>query len=100
MSTDIFITMVSSLHQICRQGFYVAIISTNVETAKPEDELKIGLDILGEVKEKFIKVDLLLYSLIFRSQKYTKAPMIALITYSSLLPSSRRPTSSRRLRKY
>jgi len=53
---DIFIALVSSLHNVCKKGFYIAIISTNVETTNPESELAIGLDIIGPVKEKFILV--------------------------------------------
>jgi Rab GDP dissociation inhibitor len=54
--SDIFVLMVSGVHQVCKQGFYVAIISATVETNKPEDELKPALNILGNVKEKFITI--------------------------------------------
>jgi Rab GDP dissociation inhibitor len=53
------VLMVSSVHQVCKQGFYVAIISATVETNKPEDELKPALAIIGNVKEKFITVNFL-----------------------------------------
>jgi Rab GDP dissociation inhibitor len=48
--------MVSSLHSVCQKGFYIAIISTNVETNTPENEIKAALDVIGAVKEKFITV--------------------------------------------
>jgi Rab GDP dissociation inhibitor len=48
--------MVSSLHSVCQKGFYIAIISTNVETNNPENEIKAALDVIGVVKEKFITV--------------------------------------------
>ena len=31
--------MVSSVHNVCKKGFYICIISTNVETANPEKEI-------------------------------------------------------------
>jgi len=48
--------MVSSLHQVSQKGYYIAIISTNVETNNPESELKLGLDLLGDILQKFVKV--------------------------------------------
>ena len=38
------------------KGFYVALVATNVETDKPEDELAPGLKLLGPITEKFITV--------------------------------------------
>jgi len=38
-------------------GYYIAIVSTTVETENPEKELAPGLNLLGPVKEKFITVD-------------------------------------------
>jgi len=35
--------MISSVHNVCLKGMYIAIVSTMVETNKPEDELKPGL---------------------------------------------------------
>lgn len=54
--SDIFVLMISSVHQVCKQGFYVAIISATVETSKPEEELKPALSMLGNIKEKFITI--------------------------------------------
>merc|ERR1712216_75910 len=48
--------MVSSVHNVCKKGMYIAIISTNVETNKPEDEIKPALDLIGSIKESFITV--------------------------------------------
>jgi len=36
LNTDIYIMMVSSVHQICKKDYYVAIVSTTVETNNPE----------------------------------------------------------------
>lgn len=48
--------MVSSVHNVCKKGYYIAILSTNVETDNPEAELKPAFDIIGAVKEKFVTV--------------------------------------------
>ena len=53
---DIFIMLVSSLHNVCKKGFYIAIISTNVETNNPEKELEPAFDMIGPVSEKFVTV--------------------------------------------
>jgi len=54
--SDIFILMMSSVHQVCKQGYYVAIISANVETNEPEKELAPAFEVIGSVKEKFITI--------------------------------------------
>lgn len=45
--------MVSNEHSVCANGFYIAIISTMVETNNPIQELKPALDLLapGSIKE-------------------------------------------------
>lgn len=48
--------MVSGVHQVCKKGFYIAIISTNVETNNPEKEIQAGLSLLGSIREKFINI--------------------------------------------
>jgi len=53
---DIYIAMVSSTHNVCAKDVYVAIVSTIVETDKPELEIKPGLDLLGTIYEKFVTV--------------------------------------------
>lgn len=42
--------MVSSVHSVCAKKFYIAIVSTNVETKNPEKELEAGLNLIGEIK--------------------------------------------------
>ena len=44
--------MVSHANNIATQGKYVAFVSTTVETANPEAELKPGLDLVGVILEK------------------------------------------------
>jgi len=46
--------VVSFAHNVAAKGFYIAIVSTTVETSNPEAELKPGLDLLGEIKEKYV----------------------------------------------
>jgi Rab GDP dissociation inhibitor len=45
--------MVSSTHNVCAKDVYVAIVSTIVETDKPELEIRPGLDLLGPIYEKY-----------------------------------------------
>ncbi|KAK7493949.1 hypothetical protein BaRGS_00014831 [Batillaria attramentaria] len=39
-----------------KDGYYLAIVSTTVETSNPEAELQPGLGLLGDVLEKFVSV--------------------------------------------
>jgi Rab GDP dissociation inhibitor len=48
--------MVSSAHAVCAKGLYIAMISTTVETDKPELEIKPALDLLGDVVEMFVNI--------------------------------------------
>ncbi|KAL1951056.1 hypothetical protein VTO73DRAFT_205 [Trametes versicolor] len=53
---DIYIAMVSSTHNVCAKDVYVAIVSTIVETDRPEQEIAPGLQLLGPIYDKFISV--------------------------------------------
>jgi Rab GDP dissociation inhibitor len=53
---DIYIAMVSSTHNVCAKDVYVAIVSTVVETDRPEKEIVPGLQLLGPIYEKFVSV--------------------------------------------
>ncbi|KHJ46467.1 Hsp90 protein [Trichuris suis] len=46
---DIYISMVSHVNMVAAKGWYVAIVSTTVETDKPEAELLPGLQLLGPI---------------------------------------------------
>ncbi|CAG8789098.1 10634_t:CDS:10, partial [Dentiscutata erythropus] len=48
---DIYIASVSDTHCVCARGYYLAIVSTIVETSDPEAEIKPGLDLLGPLVE-------------------------------------------------
>jgi len=54
--SDIYVTMVSSTTQVASKGWFIAMISTNVETDNPEAEIQPGLNLLGPVKQKFLQV--------------------------------------------
>ena len=43
-------------HCVCQKGYYLAIISTIVETDKPLEELKPAFEVIGEVLETFITI--------------------------------------------
>ncbi|GAB6020478.1 Rab GDP dissociation inhibitor alpha [Chamberlinius hualienensis] len=54
--SDIYISMVSYTHQVAAKGWFVAMVSTTVETSNPEVEIKPGIDLLGPIKQKFVTV--------------------------------------------
>jgi len=54
--SDIYVLCVSFAHNVSAKDWYVAIVSTTVETANPEAELEPGLRLLGPVAEKFVNV--------------------------------------------
>lgn len=51
--------MVSSAHAVCAKGLYIAMISTTVETDKPELEIKPAVELLGSVLEMFVRTDVI-----------------------------------------
>lgn len=53
---DVYIASLSSVHQVCPPGYYIAIVSTICETTNPEAEIAFGLNLLGPILEKFISV--------------------------------------------
>jgi RAB protein geranylgeranyltransferase component A len=53
---DIFIAVLNYTHCVCKKGYYLAIISTMVETDDPASELKPAFDIIGDVLETFITI--------------------------------------------
>jgi len=52
---DIYVSVVSYAHNVAPKGRWIALVSTQVETNKPEDELKPGLNILGKIDEMFVQ---------------------------------------------
>ncbi|ESO12117.1 hypothetical protein HELRODRAFT_93158 [Helobdella robusta] len=53
---DIYVSCVSTAHMVTGKGFYLAIVSTTVETSNPALELQPGLNLLGSIKEKFVSI--------------------------------------------
>lgn len=57
---DIYIMLVSNVHQVCKKGYYVAIVSTNVETSNPVKELDPAFELFGHlIVDKFVTVPFL-----------------------------------------
>jgi len=54
--SDIYISCISSAHNVCPKGKYIAIVSTTVETDNPEAELKPAFAFLGTILETFVSV--------------------------------------------
>lgn len=54
--SDIYVAMVSSTHNVCAKDVYIAIVSTIVETDKPELEIAPGLNLLGPIHDKFVSI--------------------------------------------
>jgi Rab GDP dissociation inhibitor len=48
--------MVSFTHQVASKGWYIAMVSTNVETNNPEAEIQPGIQLLGPITQKFIQI--------------------------------------------
>lgn len=53
---DIFILLLNYSDCVCKKGFYLAIISTVVETNDPYEEIKIAKFIIGSILEEFITI--------------------------------------------
>ncbi|MFH4975420.1 hypothetical protein AB6A40_002129 [Gnathostoma spinigerum] len=53
---DIYISLVSHVNLVAPEGWYIAMVSTTVETASPEAEIAPGLALLGSITEKFIQI--------------------------------------------
>lgn len=54
---DIYVACVSSTHNVCAPGHYVAIVSTIAESdGDPLGEIKYALNLLGPIADKFVSV--------------------------------------------
>ena len=53
---DIYICCVSYSHNVAAKDFFLAMVSTTVETKDPNAELEPGLKLLGPIEEKFTYV--------------------------------------------
>lgn len=62
ISIDIYIAIVSSAHNVCPKGYYIAIVSTIAEGSSNHHlELQPGFDRLGRIEEKFMGPAIPLY---------------------------------------
>ena len=64
---DIHCLCLSWKMKVCPKGIYIAVISTNIETPKPEKELNVVFDMMGDVVEHFTSI-----STLYRPRKATK----------------------------
>ncbi|KAK2958050.1 putative Rab GDP dissociation inhibitor alpha [Blattamonas nauphoetae] len=53
---DVYLSWLSYPHRVCPQGYYLAFLSTTVETGKPEAELDGALKLIEPVLETFTEV--------------------------------------------
>jgi len=53
---DIYVCCTGAGHNTAPQNKYIAIVATTVETQNPEAEVKVGLDILSPILDKFVYV--------------------------------------------
>ncbi|MCJ1386115.1 Rab GDP dissociation inhibitor alpha [Xylographa soralifera] len=61
-SPDIYIAVVSSAHNVCPKGYYIAIVSTIAENSSNHHlELQPGIERLGKIEEKFMGPPIPLY---------------------------------------
>lgn len=51
--SDIYVSMVSYTHQVAAKDWFIAMVSTTVETSNPEVEIRPGLELLGPIKQKY-----------------------------------------------
>ncbi|TPX14980.1 uncharacterized protein E0L32_004810 [Thyridium curvatum] len=59
---DIYIACVSSAHNVCPKGYWIAIVSTIAETSSNHHlELQPGLERLGKIEEQFMGAPIPLY---------------------------------------
>eukprot|EP00998_Keelungia_sp_KM082_P010741 NODE_6942_length_613_cov_46.053498_g6919_i0.p3 GENE.NODE_6942_length_613_cov_46.053498_g6919_i0~~NODE_6942_length_613_cov_46.053498_g6919_i0.p3 ORF type:complete len:112 (+),score=28.62 NODE_6942_length_613_cov_46.053498_g6919_i0:252-587(+) len=51
-----YVTCTSYVHKVCPEPFFLAMVSTTVETNNPEQEIEPGLKLLGPIMDKFLSV--------------------------------------------
>jgi len=62
ITIDIYIAVVSSAHNVCPKGYYIAIVSTIAEgDSNHHLELQPGLDRLGKIEEQFMGAPIPIY---------------------------------------
>ena len=102
--------MVSSTHNVCAKDIHVAIVSTIVETDRPELEIAPGLNLLGPIYDKSVFFLFVLYFLMtILITKIDLCPLhlctvqqaqVKQTIFSSLDPMMRHPISRQSLRTF
>ncbi|KAG0439487.1 putative secretory pathway GDP dissociation inhibitor 1 [Dictyocoela muelleri] len=54
---DIFVLILSEKEKACPENYYVALISTVIETDSPKDEIEFVISKLGNVIQRFYRID-------------------------------------------
>ncbi|XP_068449999.1 rab GDP dissociation inhibitor beta [Clinocottus analis] len=54
--SDIYISVVSYVHNVAADGMYIATVSTTAETSNPEIEVQPGLELLEPIMQKFVSI--------------------------------------------
>ncbi|XP_077296950.1 GDP dissociation inhibitor [Arctopsyche grandis] len=54
--SDIYVSLISYTHQVSANGWFIAMVSTTVETNDPEAEIQPGIELLGSIRQKFMSV--------------------------------------------
>uniref|UniRef100_A0A8C2ZBL9 Rab GDP dissociation inhibitor n=1 Tax=Cyclopterus lumpus TaxID=8103 RepID=A0A8C2ZBL9_CYCLU len=54
--SDIYISLVSHVHNVASDGMYIATVSTTAETSDPEKEVQPGLELLKPIMQKFVSI--------------------------------------------
>jgi len=54
--SDIYVGVLSQQNQVAAKDYYLGFVSTTVHTSNPEAELKLGLDLLEPIEEKFVTI--------------------------------------------
>lgn len=54
--SDIYVSMVSHSNVVAAKNWYIAIVSTTVETANPEAEIQPAIQLLGPITQKFVTI--------------------------------------------
>lgn len=49
-------SVISYHHQVAAKGWFIAMVSTTVETNNPEEEISPGLSLLQPISKKFVSV--------------------------------------------
>ncbi|KAI8995722.1 GDP dissociation inhibitor [Gaertneriomyces semiglobifer] len=55
-SHDIYVAAVSYAHNVAAKNYWIAIVSTIVESSAPENELQPAFALLGPIAEKFVEI--------------------------------------------